>query len=75
MPPPRQVGMTELEFSELLYKLESNNALDMTKMETVFQDMTLSLASYFIYSSHKTYLVSTPLKGDTSVDMYRKALL
>ena len=69
------VGVSKFEFSEIVSSSLINNALDPSKMETVYQDMTLPLASYFAYSSHNTYLSGHQLKGESSVDMYRQALL
>ncbi|XP_059084137.1 1-phosphatidylinositol 4,5-bisphosphate phosphodiesterase gamma-1-like [Tigriopus californicus] len=51
-----------------------NDLLD-PKVHTVHQDMTQSLARYFINSSHNTYLTGNQLTSDSSVDAYERVLL
>uniref|UniRef100_A0A0K0EWS5 Phosphoinositide phospholipase C n=1 Tax=Strongyloides venezuelensis TaxID=75913 RepID=A0A0K0EWS5_STRVS len=42
--------------------------------DSVFQDMTKSLSSYFINSSHNTYLTGLQVTGEASVEGYINAL-
>lgn len=50
------VGINELEFSEILFSNVLNSAINPEKSEKVYQDMSQPLASYFVNSSHNTYL-------------------
>ena len=43
--------------------------------DSIFQDMTKPLSDYFIASSHNTYLLEDQLKGPSSIEAYKRALL
>lgn len=69
-----QATWTQVDFSHYLFSHTDNDVFDPAKQQ-VHQDMTQSLASYFINSSHNTYLTGHQLKSDSSPEMYSKALL
>ncbi|KAM6158904.1 1-phosphatidylinositol 4,5-bisphosphate phosphodiesterase beta-3 [Rhynchocyon petersi] len=53
---------------------EENGILPLEALD-LSADMTQPLSSYFINSSHNTYLTAGQLAGTSSVEMYRQALL
>ncbi|XP_020014648.1 1-phosphatidylinositol 4,5-bisphosphate phosphodiesterase beta-3 isoform X1 [Castor canadensis] len=53
---------------------EENGILPLEALD-LSMDMTQPLSSYFINSSHNTYLTAGQLAGTSSVEMYRQALL
>ncbi|XP_060040741.1 1-phosphatidylinositol 4,5-bisphosphate phosphodiesterase beta-3 [Erinaceus europaeus] len=53
---------------------EENGILPLEALD-LSADMTQPLSSYFINSSHNTYLTAGQLTGTSSVEMYRQALL
>uniref|UniRef100_A0A8C8YSS4 1-phosphatidylinositol 4,5-bisphosphate phosphodiesterase n=1 Tax=Prolemur simus TaxID=1328070 RepID=A0A8C8YSS4_PROSS len=53
---------------------EENSILPLEALD-LSADMTQPLSSYFINSSHNTYLTAGQLAGTSSVEMYRQALL
>lgn len=52
-----------------------DSALAMAKVEKVYQDMDQKISSYFIRSSHNTYLTGDQLTSKSSSQMYKKVLL
>uniref|UniRef100_A0A287DAT3 1-phosphatidylinositol 4,5-bisphosphate phosphodiesterase n=1 Tax=Ictidomys tridecemlineatus TaxID=43179 RepID=A0A287DAT3_ICTTR len=70
-PPPDQMSMEG--FSRYLGG-EENGILPLEALD-LSADMTQPLSSYFINSSHNTYLTAGQLAGTSSVEMYRQALL
>lgn len=65
---------SQIDFSQFLFSHSDNDVFSPAKQQ-VHQDMTQSLASYFINSSHNTYLTGHQLKSDSSPEMYSKVLL
>ena len=65
---------TQADFSQFLFSHNDNDVFNPAKQQ-VHQDMSQSLASYFINSSHNTYLTGHQLKSDSSPEMYSKVLL
>ena len=62
------------DFTNYLFSHTDNDVFD-PKMQETHQDMSQSLASYFINSSHNTYLTGHQLKSESSAEMYSKVLL
>ena len=56
-------------FAAYMLSLEGN-AVMYNKVSTVFQDLNQPLTSYFISSSHNTYLSGHQLHGESNVSMY-----
>eukprot|EP01053_Blabericola_migrator_P003504 Blabericola_migrator_1__3503@NODE_203_length_11435_cov_141_633445_g174_i0_p1_GENE_NODE_203_length_11435_cov_141_633445_g174_i0NODE_203_length_11435_cov_141_633445_g174_i0_p1_ORF_typecomplete_len885_score148_01PIPLCX/PF00388_19/3_2e55PIPLCY/PF00387_19/3_6e34Mcp5_PH/PF12814_7/1_6e10C2/PF00168_30/3_5e07PH_12/PF16457_5/8_8e06EFhand_7/PF13499_6/0_018EFhand_7/PF13499_6/0_00087EFhand_7/PF13499_6/1_5e02EFhand_10/PF14788_6/5e05EFhand_like/PF09279_11/29EFhand_like/PF09279_11/0_019EFhand_8/PF13833_6/0_063E len=67
-------GLTDLGFNLLLTQEKCNSIFDPRK-QTVYQDMTLPFASYYIASSHNTYLTSDQIVGKSAVGQYIDVLL
>jgi phosphatidylinositol phospholipase C delta len=67
------VDKDEMGLLELIQYLTSprGNVLEMAAP----QDLTLPLSSYFISSSHNTYLTGNQLSSDSSTESYRDVLL
>ncbi|EGR27629.1 phosphatidylinositol-specific phospholipase x domain protein [Ichthyophthirius multifiliis] len=60
------------QFSELIFS--EKNSIFHPKNEQVYQDMDQPLTSYYINSSHNTYLLSNQLTGDSSTQAYINAI-
>lgn len=68
----RSSGLTLQQFSNFL--LSDLNAVFNPAHMCVYQDMNQPLTSYYIESSHNTYLTGHQLTGKSSVDMYIRVL-
>eukprot|EP01063_Lacrimia_lanifica_P037938 TRINITY_DN794_c0_g1_i1.p1 TRINITY_DN794_c0_g1~~TRINITY_DN794_c0_g1_i1.p1 ORF type:complete len:797 (+),score=233.74 TRINITY_DN794_c0_g1_i1:147-2537(+) len=62
-------------FAAYLTSPEDNPLLSPLRASRVTDDMTQPLFSYFVSSSHNTYLTRGQLRGASSVDMYVHALM
>ncbi|KAL7676860.1 hypothetical protein ACOME3_003108 [Neoechinorhynchus agilis] len=60
---------------EAILLLPKNLLLDYGKISRVYHDMSKPLSSYFINTSHNTYLLQDQLAGEVSIEAYTRALL
>ena len=67
--------LTLLGFERLLLDAAVNDAADPAILESEAVDWSLPLPSYFIASSHNTYIVGNQLTGRSDAAMYRRVLL
>uniref|UniRef100_A0A673HLN2 Phosphoinositide phospholipase C n=1 Tax=Sinocyclocheilus rhinocerous TaxID=307959 RepID=A0A673HLN2_9TELE len=58
----------------LMYLTSPEGSIFNPERQDLFQDMSQSLAHYYISSSHNTYLMEDQLKGPSSVEAYIQAL-
>jgi phosphatidylinositol phospholipase C, delta len=68
-------SITEKDFVRYLTSDDFSSAINMDKLQNVYQDMDQNICCYFINSSHNTYLTGDQLTSKSSTDMYKKALL
>lgn len=66
--------MTLADFADYLEDEAENGALDPALAKSGSQDMTQPLTSYWISSSHNTYLTGDQWQSDSSVEMYVRVL-
>ncbi|KAI1395288.1 PLC-like phosphodiesterase [Hypoxylon fuscum] len=66
-------GQNELDFAGFLRYMTSSAANALAP--TLGQDLSYPLASYYISSSHNTYLTGNQLNSDSDADSYRNVLL
>ncbi|KTG41838.1 hypothetical protein cypCar_00013520 [Cyprinus carpio] len=59
----------------LMYLQQPEGLIFNPAHKSVYQDMNQPLNHYFISSSHNTYLLEDQLKGPSSTEAYKKALL
>jgi hypothetical protein len=69
-----QCYLTEAGFSHLLCN-PRNAAFDPVRRSRVYQDMTQPLSSYWIASSHNTYLTRDQMFGHSRLEQYIEVLL
>ncbi|XP_017120555.1 1-phosphatidylinositol 4,5-bisphosphate phosphodiesterase gamma-1 [Drosophila elegans] len=64
--------LTFSEFADFLFSKQ--NDLWNSKFDSVFMDMNLPLSSYWIASSHNTYLTGDQFSSESSCEAYARAL-
>ncbi|PRP84208.1 1-phosphatidylinositol 4,5-bisphosphate phosphodiesterase delta-1 [Planoprotostelium fungivorum] len=71
---PGSSHLTSKGFASYIADLNENSAMEPSAAR-VYQDMTQPLHHYYIASSHNTYLLQDQLRGPSSVEAYKNALL
>lgn len=66
---------TELDFNDFLRYMTSDATNAVGPIPPEDQDLSYPLSSYFISSSHNTYLTGNQLSSDASTDAYKNVLL
>ncbi|OQV23909.1 1-phosphatidylinositol 4,5-bisphosphate phosphodiesterase beta-1 [Hypsibius exemplaris] len=75
---PHESSRSEGRLSQdgfIRFLLSDANSVVSPSCFTLHQDMSHPLSHYFINSSHNTYLLGAQIKGKSSSEMYRQALL
>lgn len=65
----------QLDFNDFLHYMTSDASSIIGPCRTSDQDLTYPLSSYFISSSHNTYLTGNQLYSESSTDAFRNVLL
>ncbi|KAI3400919.1 hypothetical protein diail_1126 [Diaporthe ilicicola] len=65
----------QLEFSDFLHYMTSDASNIVGPCKTSDQDLTYPLSSYFVSSSHNTYLTGNQLYSESSTDAFKNVLL
>lgn len=66
---------TELDFKDFLQYMTSDASNVVGPLKATDQDLSYPLSSYFISSSHNTYLTGNQFSSDASTDAYKNVLL
>lgn len=73
--PPSLVEKRKLGFNDFLQYMTSDASNAVGPFKDTDKDLSYPLSSYFISSSHNTYLSGNQLYGDSSTDAYKNVLL
>lgn len=73
--PPALVEKGKLGFNDFLQYMTSDASNVMGPFRDADKDLSYPLSSYFISSSHNTYLSGNQLYGESSTDAYKNVLL
>lgn len=73
--PPGLAEKEKLGFNDFLQYMTSDASNVVGPFKDTDKDLTYPLSSYFISSSHNTYLSGNQLYGDSSTDAYKNVLL
>lgn len=65
----------QLDFNDFLHYMTSDASNMIRPCKTSDQDLTYPLSSYFISSSHNTYLTGNQLYSESSTDAFKNVLL
>lgn len=73
--PPALVEKEKLGFNDFLQYMTSDASNVLGPFKDADRDLSYPLSSYFISSSHNTYLSGNQLYGESSTDAYKNVLL
>lgn len=76
LPPPPAIQAKSMTFEGFFRYMESKDCCVFNQAHTsVYQDMDQPLSSYFISSSHNTYLTGDQIVGKSHLDAYVMSVL
>lgn len=73
--PAELAAKEQLDFNDFLHYMTSDASNIIGPCRTTDQDLTYPLSSYFISSSHNTYLTGNQLYSESSTDAFKNVLL
>jgi hypothetical protein len=73
--PAKLAAKEQLDFNDFLHYMTSDASNIVGPCRTTEQDLTYPLSSYFISSSHNTYLTGNQLYSESSTDAFKNVLL
>lgn len=73
--PAELAAKEQLDFNDFLHYMTSDASNIIGPYRTSDQDLTYPLSSYFISSSHNTYLTGNQLYSESSTDAFKNVLL
>jgi phosphatidylinositol phospholipase C, delta len=73
--PAELAAKDHLDFNDFLHYMTSDASNIVGPCRTADQDLTYPLSSYFISSSHNTYLTGNQLYSESSTDAFKNVLL